>query len=75
MSHVASMDYRSYAKGGVALGVSLFVLGILGHVLGPVLFGPLPTWELTLFTWMEGAGILITLLSPFVFAIALPLLE
>ena len=75
MGHSASMAYGDFAKGGVVLGVSLFLVGLLGHVFGPVLFGPLPAWELTLFTWMEGVGILIALLSPFIFAVALPLIE
>lgn len=69
------MEYSQYARGGFALGVAVFVVGILGHALGPALFGSLPEWELTLFTLMEFGGIAIALCSPIVFAVVLPLIE
>ncbi|MEM4781421.1 MAG: hypothetical protein QXG03_07680 [Halalkalicoccus sp.] len=75
MGRYQRLPYARYARGGFALGVALFVLGALGHALGPALFGPLPAWELTLFTALEASGIAIALCAPIVFAIALPLIE
>ncbi|MDL5361039.1 hypothetical protein [Halalkalicoccus sp. NIPERK01] len=75
MGQYQRMDYSQYARGGFALGVAVFVVGILGHALGPALFGSLPGWELTLFTLMEFGGIAIALCSPIVFAVVLPLIE
>lgn len=75
MRRQTAIDHRTYARWSFVFGVALFAFGVLGHVAGPVLFGALPEWELTLLTVMEGAGILIALLSPFVFVVALPLVE
>jgi hypothetical protein len=69
------LAYTRYARGGFFLGVVVFILGILGHALGPALFGPLPAWEITLFTTMEFAGIALALCAPIVFGIVLPLIE
>lgn len=69
------MTYPQYARGGFLLGVVVFGFGILGHAVGPALFGSLPAWELTLFTAMEITGVLLALCSPIVFAIVLPLIE
>jgi hypothetical protein len=69
------IDHSRYARGGFLAGVTIFALGILGHAVGPAVFGPLPAWELTLFALMEGGGILLALCSPIVFAIVLPLIE
>lgn len=75
MARYQRLPYSRYARGGFTLGIAVFVLGILGHAVGPALFGPLPAWELTLFTLMEFAGIGLALCSPIAFAIVLPLLE
>lgn len=75
MGRYRRLDYSQYARGGFAFGVAVFVLGILGHALGPTLFGSLPAWELALFTLMEVAGIVLALCSPIVFAVVLPLIE
>lgn len=75
MGQYQRLAYSQYARGGFVLGITVFVLGILGHTLGPALFGPLPEWELTLFTAMELSGIGLALCSPIVFAIVLPLIE
>ena len=75
MAQYQRLAYTTYARGGFVLGVVVFVLGILGHALGPALFGPLPAWELTLFTAMEFVGIALALCSPIVFGIVLPLIE
>lgn len=69
------LAYSQYARGGFALGVIVFAVGILGHALGPSVFGSLPEWEVTLFTLMEFGGIGLALCSPIVFAVVLPLIE
>ncbi|MCL7418461.1 MAG: hypothetical protein M8354_11575 [Halalkalicoccus sp.] len=75
MGQYQRLSYSQYARGGFAFGVAVFALGILGHALGPSLFGSLPPWEVTLFTLMEFGGIALALCSPIVFAIVLPLIE
>lgn len=70
-----SMDYSWYTRTGMGFGGALFLLGVLGHVAVPMIFDSLPAWELTLFTGLEAGGILVALLTPFVFAVALPLIE
>lgn len=69
------LAYARYARRGFLLGVTVFALGILGHAVGPALFGPLPEWELTLFALMEFGGIGLALCSPIVFGVVLPLIE
>ncbi|QAU14579.1 hypothetical protein EKH57_17680 (plasmid) [Halorubrum sp. BOL3-1] len=69
------LDYRTYAKRGLALGVGLLVIGVIGSVVGPDIVGPLPDWERTIlfdFMWM---GILIGMFSVFGFGIFLPLTD
>jgi hypothetical protein len=53
----------------------MFVLGLLGETLGPLVFGQLSAWEHTLFFDLEAFGVVILLLSVFVFGIVLPLTE
>jgi hypothetical protein len=57
------------------LGATLFATGVLCEVVGSALFGPLPAWEHTLFFQLEALGVVLLLLVPFVFGIALPLTE
>jgi energy-converting hydrogenase Eha subunit E len=75
MGRYGDIDYPTVTRRGFALGVALLVVGTLGHVLGPLLFGPLPEWERTLFLDMEILGVLLGLLTPLVFGIVLPLTE
>ena len=70
-----SADYARLAKGGFLLGAAFLLGGAAGEILGHSLYGSLPAWENTLFTDMEILGILLGLLSPFVFGIAAPLLD
>jgi len=70
-----SIDHASFAKRGFLLGVALFAAGALGELIGSAVFGPLPGWEQTLLFDMEVLGVLVGLLAPFVFGIALPLVE
>ncbi|MGM0591414.1 MAG: hypothetical protein ACQETI_07265 [Halobacteriota archaeon] len=69
------LDYPKLTKLGFGLGVTLFVVGVLGELAGPMVFGPLPPWERALFFDFEAIGIALVLLSPFVFGIAMPLTE
>lgn len=69
------IDYPRATKRGTLLGATLFALGVLGEVVGSMFFGPLPAWEHTLFFDMEVLGVVLLLVVPFVFGIALPLTE
>lgn len=69
------IDYSRYARGGFLAGVVVFALGIVGHAVGPAVFGSLPAWERTLFVLMEGGGILLALCALIVFGAVLPLIE
>ncbi|WP_227375490.1 DUF7860 family protein [Haladaptatus halobius] len=75
MGRYGDLDYPKLTKTGFLLGVSLFALGALGEFVGATLYGSLPGWENVLFTDLEILGILLGLLSPFVFGIVLPLTE
>ncbi|WP_101295212.1 DUF7860 family protein [Halegenticoccus soli] len=70
-----NLDYPRLTKTGFGLGVALFVVGVLGQVVGHAVLQPIPAWEETLFFDLEVLGILIGLLSPLVFGLALPLTE
>lgn len=69
------MDYARLAKGGFLLGLGMLLVGALGELIGHVVLGGLPGWEETLFFDLEVLGVLIALVSPFLFGIFLPLLE
>jgi hypothetical protein len=75
MARYGDLDYVRLTKAGFGLGVSLFAIGVLGAVAGPMLFGPLPGWEKTLLAESEVAGIVIAFSSVALFGIVLPLTE
>lgn len=75
MGRYGDIDYPTMTKRGFAFGLGLLLVGILGEVLLPMVAGPLPQWERTLFFDLEVLGILIGLLTPFVFGVVLPLTE
>jgi hypothetical protein len=75
MGRYGSLDYPQLTKLGVVLGLSLFAVGAAGSIIGPSVFGPLPGWERTLLLDAEVIGVALTLMSPFVFGILLPLTE
>lgn len=75
MGRYGDIDYPTVTKRGFLLGVTLFVLGALGEVVGGALFGPLPAWEVALFFDMEVIGVLLFFLTPLVFGVILPLTE
>lgn len=61
MGRYGDLDYGLLTKVGFFLGIGLFVVGAGGSTLGHSVYGTLPAWETTLFTYSEGAGILIGL--------------
>lgn len=75
MGRYGDIDYPTITKRGFALGLGLLLVGVLGEVLLPMVAGPLPQWERTLFFDLEVLGILIGLLTPLVFGVVLPLTE
>lgn len=75
MSGYRNVDYPVLAKRGFLLGLALFALGALGHVVGHVVLPGLPGWTDTLFLYLEEIGVLLGLLAPVVFGIVLPLTE
>lgn len=69
------LDYPTLTKRAFLLGVALFVIGGVGE-LGLTAAGiSIPQWEQTLLFDLEVLGVVIALLSPFVFGILLPLTE
>jgi hypothetical protein len=69
------VEYTVLTKRGFLLGVALFAIGALGE-LGLTATGiAVPDWERALLFDLELLGILIGLLSPFVFGVVLPLTE
>ncbi|WP_158855315.1 hypothetical protein [Halorhabdus sp. CUG00001] len=75
MSTTRNLNYPSLARRGFILGAALFLIGGLGHVVGPAIVGSLPGWEAALLLDLEIAGILIGLFAPLIFGIVLPLTE
>lgn len=75
MGRYGDLDYARLAKGGFLLGLSLLVIGATGEIFGHAYFDPLPAWEEALFFDLEVAGLVIGVLSPFVFGIFMPLTE
>jgi hypothetical protein len=69
------MDYGTLAKRGFLLGVALFAVGFLGQFALSAGGARVPTWERTLLFDAEVLGVLVALLSPFVFGVVLPLTE
>ena len=72
MGHGANLDYPDLAKYGTLASVALLLVGAAGTTLGA---GRLPDWELTVLLDLEILGVLGIVVCPFVFGIALPLLE
>lgn len=75
MGHQPARDYGQSTKLGVGAGAALFAFGVIGQLVAPRLQASVPEWELSLFVWLSVGGILIALLSVFVFGVAMPLVE
>jgi hypothetical protein len=69
------LDTERLTKGGVLLGLAMFALGAGGELVGHALYGTLPGWENALLFDAEVLGILVAVLSVFVFGIVVPLTE
>lgn len=75
MNRTRSVNYAMVTKYGFLLGLGLLVIGGGGELLGHALLGELPAWENALFFDLEVVGTMLMLFVPFVFGIALPLIE
>ena len=75
MGRYGDLDYGSLAKHSFLLGVGLFVVGAGGELLAHTLQMTLPAWEETLLYDAEILGLLVAFVSPWVFAVILPLTE
>ncbi|KAB1197497.1 MULTISPECIES: hypothetical protein [Haloferax] len=76
MGRYGNLDYPRLAKGGLGLGLALFLFGAIGAKVALAMSGgQLPGWERTLFFDAEWIGIALILFSPIVFGIVLPLTE
>ena len=69
------VDHAKRTKLSFLLGVGLFVTAELVEPLQHAVGLAVPGWEQGLLIATAGAGILLALLSPFVFGILLPLIE
>ena len=69
------LDYPTLIKRSFLFGIGLFVLGELGEFASTAAGMPVPGWEHTMLMYAAGIGVLIALLSPFIFGIILPLTE
>lgn len=69
------LDYPKLTKRSFLLGLSLFVIGALGEMIITSTGVSVPGWEQALLVNMEALGVLIALLSPFIFGMLLPLTE
>ncbi len=69
------IDYGEWLRGGFLLGVAMFVVGAIGAVVAPRVYGELPGWEMTLFTDMIALGVVVAFLSLLFFGLILPLTE
>lgn len=75
MGRYGNLDYPTLTRRGFALGVVLLAIGALGELVGPIVLGPLPGWEQSLLFDLEVLGVVLGLVTPFVFGILLPLTE
>lgn len=70
-----NLDYPALTKRSFLLGVSLFLVGVLGEFVITTTGIAAPAWEHTVLFDAEALGIIIALLGPFVFGVVLPLTE
>jgi hypothetical protein len=75
MSQTGSIDHAKRAKQGFYLGVSLFVVGAVGEIVGHAVYSDMPGWEQALLFDAEVVGVLLALLAPLIFGVVLPLTE
>jgi hypothetical protein len=75
MGRYGNIDYPTLTKRAFLFGLCLFAFGAGGEFVVHSYLGPVPAWEETLLLDLEVIGVLVALLSPFVFGVALPLTE
>lgn len=75
MGYSRGLDYGYWAKTGYLFGLELLLLGAGGEVVGHAVVGTLPAWENTLFTYSEGVGRVVGFFPPWIFGVALPLID
>lgn len=75
MSAYRNPDYGQLAKGGFLLGLVMIAAGASGEWAIHSQLLVLAAWVDSLFFDLEVLGVLVFLLSPFVFGIVLPLIE
>lgn len=69
------LNYQKLTKRSVLFGLSLFLIGALGEMAIHSAGLQVPGWEEALLFDAEVLGVIVTLLSPFIFGIFLPLTE
>ncbi|QKY22069.1 hypothetical protein B4589_016790 (plasmid) [Halolamina sp. CBA1230] len=74
MGRYGNIDYPSFVKRGVLVGLVLMFVGELGGYLAENYIS-VPGWEETLFLLLAGVGLLLFATSPILFGIVLPLTE
>ncbi|SIS00909.1 DUF7860 family protein [Natronorubrum thiooxidans] len=75
MGRYGDLNYGFLTKAGFLFGLGLLLFGAGGEILGHAVYGDLPAWQNTLFTYSEGIGLVIGFFSPWIFGIFLPLTE
>lgn len=73
MGQYGDIDYPTYIKRGVLLGLTLLVVGELGGYASQSF--SMPAWEEALFFALAVIGLLVLFLSPLLFGLVLPLTE
>jgi len=73
MGRYGDIDYPKAAKGGALLGIALLLVGEAGGYASNYL--AMPGWEETLFFDLAILGLLVFVVSPFLFGLVLPLTE
>jgi len=69
------LDYPRLTKLSFLFGIGLFAVGELGEFGIQKVGMSVPAWEHSLLMTMAAIGVIVALLSPFVFGIVLPLTE
>lgn len=74
MGRYGTIDYPSFVKRGVLVGLALMFVGEFGGYLAEN-YVSVPGWEERLFLLLAGVGLLLFVTSPILFGIVLPLTE
>ena len=69
------IDHVTLLKRSFVLGLALFVVAEAAEPLQRIAGVGVPVWEHSLLGVLAGLGLVVAFLSPFVFGIALPLVE